>query len=183
MNQISRLHLIPYVCQICGKHKPLWKLANSNLSSFGEFYQHLIQVCPSFTTTTGEPSFPRKLLARICGKQKHLSCHLYSSIQYNYRICSYVKTVLRNSELPSTYSLQYNFESKLDETEITFLSLGSLEYRMCTNSKLAGKSERIYLFCYNLCRLSSAKYHTEALTTHTISPCDNSLHVLSSFKY
>ena len=37
------------------------RLTNCNLASFGEFCEHLGHVCPSFTSSTGEPFFLEKL--------------------------------------------------------------------------------------------------------------------------
>ena len=59
----------PFLRQIYGEHTPLYILANCNLAIFGEFYQHLCQVCQSSNGSNGERSFSRKILAGICGEQ------------------------------------------------------------------------------------------------------------------
>ena len=69
----TRLNLRPFLHQLCGEKfiikKSFIEIHQLWVGSFGEFYQHLCQVSPSYTRPNGEPFLSRKFLARICGEQ------------------------------------------------------------------------------------------------------------------
>ena len=82
---------------IYGEQEKLWTLANCNLASIGEFYQHLRQVLrhvyAKFYLLQWQANFAGESLARICDEQKYQNAYLVLGSLHYYR-----NNFLRNEE-------------------------------------------------------------------------------------